>query len=180
MNNDIEKVLYSKEEIENKVASLGQQLSKDYEGKKPLVICILKGAILFMSDIVRKMDIPLEMDFMDISSYGGGTISTGEVRILKDLDTSVKDRDVLVVEDIVDTGRTLKALSELLLQREAKSIKICTLLNKPDRRVEGIDVDYVGFKVPNEFVVGYGMDYAGKYRNLPYVGVLKPAIYENN
>lgn len=180
MNNDIEKVLYSKEEIENKVASLGQQLSKDYEGKKPLVICILKGAILFMSDIVRKMDIPLEMDFMDISSYGGGTISTGEVRILKDLDTSVKDRDVLVVEDIVDTGRTLKALSELLLQREAKSIKICTLLNKPDRRVEGIDVDYVGFKVPDEFVVGYGMDYAGKYRNLPYVGVLKPAIYENN
>lgn len=180
MNNDIEKVLYSKEEIENKVASLGQQLSKDYAGKKPLVICILKGAILFMSDIVRKMDIPLEMDFMDISSYGGGTISTGEVRILKDLDTSVKDRDVLVVEDIVDTGRTLKALSELLLQREAKSIKICTLLNKPDRRVEGIDVDYVGFKVPDEFVVGYGMDYAGKYRNLPYVGVLKPAIYENN
>lgn len=180
MNNDIEKVLYSKEEIENKVASLGQQLSKDYEGKKPLVICILKGAILFMSDIVRKMDIPLEMDFMDISSYGGGTISTGEVRILKDLDTSVKGRDVLVVEDIVDTGRTLKALSELLLQREAKSIKICTLLNKPDRRVEGIDVDYVGFKVPDEFVVGYGMDYAGKYRNLPYVGVLKPAIYENN
>ena len=180
MNNDIEKVLYSKEEIENKVASLGQQLSKDYAGKKPLVICILKGAILFMSDIVRKMDIPLEMDFMDISSYGGGTISTGEVRILKDLDTSVKDRDVLVVEDIVDTGRTLKALSELLLQREAKSIKICTLLNKPDRRVEGIDVDYVGFKVPDEFVVGYGMDYAGKYRNLPYVGVVKPAIYENN
>lgn len=180
MNNDIEKVLYSREEIENKVASLGQQLSKDYAGKKPLVICILKGAILFMSDIVRKMDIPLEMDFMDISSYGGGTISTGEVRILKDLDTSVKDRDVLVVEDIVDTGRTLKALSELLLQREAKSIKICTLLNKPDRRVEGIDVDYVGFKVPDEFVVGYGMDYAGKYRNLPYVGVLKPAIYENN
>ena len=132
-----------------------------------------------MSDIVRKMDIPLEMDFMDISSYGGGTISTGEVRILKDLDTSVKDRDVLVVEDIVDTGRTLKALSELLLQREAKSIKICTLLNKPDRRVEGIDVDYVGFKVPDEFVVGYGLDYDEKYRNLPYVGVLKPEVYSH-
>lgn len=133
-----------------------------------------------MADIVRNMDIPLEMDFMDISSYGAGTISTGEVRILKDLDSSVKDRDVLIVEDIVDTGRTLKALSDLLKQREANSIKICTLLDKPERRVEGVDVDYVGFQIPDEFVVGYGMDYAGHYRNLPYVGILKREVYENN
>lgn len=117
---------------------------------------------------------------MDISSYGAGTISTGEVRILKDLDSSVKDRDVLIVEDIVDTGRTLKALSDLLKQREANSIKICTLLDKPERRVEGVDVDYVGFQIPDEFVVGYGMDYAGHYRNLPYVGILKREVYENN
>ncbi|HJF29642.1 MAG TPA: hypoxanthine phosphoribosyltransferase [Ligilactobacillus saerimneri] len=180
MNNDIDKILYSSADIQAEVKRLGQQLAADYQGKNPLVICILKGAILFMTDIVRNMDIPLEMDFMDISSYGAGTISTGEVRILKDLDSSVKDRDVLIVEDIVDTGRTLKALSDLLKQREANSIKICTLLDKPERRVEGVDVDYVGFQIPDEFVVGYGMDYAGRYRNLPYVGILKREVYENN
>ncbi|WP_338434301.1 hypoxanthine phosphoribosyltransferase [Ligilactobacillus saerimneri] len=180
MNNDIDKILYSSADIQAEVKRLGQQLAADYHGKNPLVICILKGAILFMADIVRNMDIPLEMDFMDISSYGAGTISTGEVRILKDLDSSVKDRDVLIVEDIVDTGRTLKALSDLLKQREANSIKICTLLDKPERRVEGVDVDYVGFQIPDEFVVGYGMDYAGHYRNLPYVGILKREVYENN
>ncbi|KRN27868.1 hpt protein [Lactobacillus selangorensis] len=179
MKPDIERVLFSEEDLHKVAQRLGKQLSVDYADKNPLVICVLKGAILFMTDLVREMDIPLEIDFMDVSSYGDGTVSSGEVRILKDLDTSVFQRNVLIVEDIVDTGRTLSYLMKLLKTREAKSIKICTLMDKQDRRVMNVKADYIGFEVPNEFVVGYGLDYAQHYRNLPYIGVLKPEIYEN-
>ena len=148
--------------------------------KNPLVICVLKGAILFMADIVREIDTYCELDFMDVSSYGDATESSGEVKIIKDLDVSVKDRHILIVEDIIDTGRTLERLVELLKHRKATSVKICTLLDKPERRVKSVVPDYVGFEVPNEFVVGYGLDYIGHYRNLPYVGILKPEVYENN
>ena len=144
------------------------------------VICVLKGAILFMADIVREIDTYCELDFMDVSSYGDATESSGEVKIIKDLDVSVKDRHILIVEDIIDTGRTLERLVELLKHRNAASVKICTLLDKPERRVKSVVPDYVGFEVPNEFVVGYGLDYIGHYRNLPYVGILKPEVYENN
>ena len=178
MNNDIKEVLYSKEQIAEVTKRLGKQITKDFEGKNPLVVCVLKGAVMFTTDIIREIDTYLELDFMDVSSYGEGTESSGEVKIIKDLDTSVTGRDVLIVEDIIDTGRTLQRLVELFKHRNAKSFKICTLLDKPERRVEGVKPDYVGFEVPNEFVVGYGLDFAGRYRNLGYVGILKPEVYE--
>ena len=180
MNDDIKAVLYSKEQIEMAASKMGKEITKDFDGKNTLVICVLKGAILFMADIVRHIDTYCELDFMDVSSYGDATVSSGEVKIIKDLDTSVKGRDVLIVEDIIDTGKTLESLVALLKGRNANSVKICTLLDKPERRVESVKPDYVGFEVPNEFVVGYGLDYMGRYRNLPYVGVLKPEVYENN
>lgn len=181
MNNDIKSVLYSEEAIREMTKKLGKQITEDYKDKKPLVVCILTGAVLFMTDLVREIDTYLEMDFMDVSSYGDGTVSTGDVKIIKDLDKSVKGRDVLIVEDIIDTGKTLQRITEILSMREANSIKVCTLFDKPARRTEDdIKADYVGFEVPNEFIVGYGLDYAGVYRNLPYVGVLKPEVYENN
>lgn len=179
MNNDIKAVLYSKEQIDEVARNLGERITKDFEGKNPLVICVLKGAVFFMADIVRQIDTYCELDFMDVSSYGNNTVSSGEVKIIKDLDVSVKGRNVLIVEDIIDTGRTLASLVELLKSRDAASVKICTLLDKPDRRVKTVKPDYVGFEVPNEFVVGYGLDFQGHYRNLPYVGILKPEIYEN-
>ena len=179
MNNDIKAVLYSKEQIDEVARNLGERITKDFEGKNPLVICVLKGAVLLMADIVRQIDTYCELDFMDVSSYGNNTVSSGEVKIIKDLDVSVKGRNVLIVEDIIDTGRTLASLVELLKSRDAASVKICTLLDKPDRRVKTVKPDYVGFEVPNEFVVGYGLDFQGHYRNLPYVGILKPEIYEN-
>ena len=179
MHQDIESILYDQEAIAQVTARLGQQLTTDYAGKNPLVICVLKGAMLFMADLVRQIDTHLEMDFLDVSSYQGGTESTGEVKIIKDLDTPIKDRDVLIVEDIVDTGRTLNYLVDLLKYRQAKSVKICTLLNKPETRVVPVEVDYVGFKVPNAFLVGYGLDYAEQYRNLPYIGILKASVYQN-
>lgn len=178
MNNDIKEVLYSQEDIKAVAEKLGQEITKDYEGKNPIVICVLKGAILFMADIAREIKTYCELDFMDVSSYGDATVSSGEVKIIKDLDTSVKDRHVLIIEDIIDTGRTLERLVDLLEHRNAASVKICTLLDKPERRVEGVKPDYVGFEVPNEFVVGYGLDFAGRYRNLGYVGILKPEVYE--
>lgn len=177
MNDDIEKILYSKEDIVRVSQKLGKQITQDYEGKNPLVVCILKGAILFMSDIVREIDTYCELDFMDVSSYGNAQVSSGSVKVIKDLDVSVEDRNVLIIEDIIDTGRTLQTLVDLFEHRNAKSVKICTLLDKKERRVEGVAPDYVGFEVPNEFVVGYGLDFLGHYRNLPYVGVLKPRIY---
>ena len=179
MDNDILKVLYSKEQLHEFNVKLAAELKRDYAGKFPLMVCILKGAVLFMTDLVREMDEYVELDFMDVSSYGSGTESSGDVKILKDLDTSVKGRDVIIVEDIVDTGATLVALMKLFETRQAKSVKVCSLLDKPSRREQDVKVDYVGVTVPNEFVVGYGLDYAEKYRNLPYIGVLNPEIYSN-
>ncbi|MFD0897142.1 hypoxanthine phosphoribosyltransferase [Loigolactobacillus binensis] len=178
MHQDIERILYDQAAIAQVTERLGAQITTDYAGKNPLVICVLKGAMLFMADLVRQIDTHLEMDFLDVSSYQGGTQSTGEVKIIKDLDTPIKDRDVLIVEDIVDTGRTLNYLVDLLKYRQAKSVKICTLLNKPETRVVPVHADYVGFKVPNAFLVGYGLDYAEQYRNLPYIGILKSAVYQ--
>lgn len=180
MNDDILKVLYSREQLQNATQELGKQITDDFKGKDPLVICILKGAAVFYSDLVREINTYCELDFMDVSSYGNGTVSSGDVKIVKDLDESVENRDVLIVEDIIDTGRTLKCLVDLFTKRNAKSVKICTLLDKPDRRIEGVVPDYTGFKVPNEFVVGFGLDYRGHYRNLPFIGVLKPEIYADN
>ncbi|MGG3423051.1 hypoxanthine phosphoribosyltransferase [Heyndrickxia faecalis] len=177
MNQDIEKILITEEEVQRKVKELGEQLTKEYDGRFPLAVGVLKGAMMFMADLVKHMDTYLEMDFMDVSSYGNSTVSSGEVKILKDLDTSVEGRDVLIIEDIIDSGMTLSYLVELFRYRKAKSIKIVTLLDKPSGRKADIQADYVGFIVPDEFVVGYGLDYAEKYRNLPYIGILKPAVY---
>lgn len=178
LEKDIEKILITKEEIALRCKELGQELTEEYQGKNPLVIGVLKGSIHFMADICREMDCYLELDFMDVSSYGNATVSSGEVRILKDLDTNVEGRDLLIVEDIIDSGRTLGYLVDLFKYRKANSVKIVTLLDKPEGRVVDIEADYVGFDVPNEFVVGYGLDYAEQYRNLPYVGVLKPSVYQ--
>jgi len=178
MKNDMERVLFSQEQLAEKTKELGKRLTKDYQDKNPLVVGILKGAMPFLSDLVKEMDIYLEMDFMDVSSYGNGTVSSGEVKIVKDLNTNVEGRDLLLVEDIIDSGRTLQYLTDMFKYRKARSVKIVTLLDKPEGRVVDITADYVGFLVPNEFVVGYGLDYAERYRNLPYVGILKPEIYE--
>lgn len=178
MHPDLEKVFISKEEIDEKVKEIASKLDKDYANKNPLMICILKGSVLFYSDIIRAMTIPLEMDFMSISSYGSGTTS-GIVKLVKDLDTSIENRHIVIVEDIVDTGHTLFYLKKLLYQRNPASIKICTLLDKFERREADITPDYKAFDIANEFVVGYGLDYAQKYRNLPEIGVLKKEIYTN-
>lgn len=177
MNDDILRVLYDQEAIRAMVDRLATELRRDYAGKNPLVIGILKGAVMFMTDLVRAVGDYLEIDFMDVSSYGSATESSGEVKILKDLDTSVAGRDVIIVEDIVDTGRTLAYLMKLFETRNAHSVRVCALMDKPERRIKAVTADYVGTQVPNEFVVGYGLDYAERYRNLPYIGVLKPAIY---
>ena len=179
LDKDIERVLVSKEEIQEAVDRLGKELTRDYQGKQVVVVGILKGAAIFMADIIRSMDVYLDIDFMDVSSYGDAFESSGEVKIIKDLDTRLESRHVLVVEDIIDTGRTLSYLVDLFKYRKAASVKVCTLLDKPERRVvKDLVPDYVGLEVPNEFVVGYGLDYLQKYRNLPYIGVLKPEIYQ--
>ncbi|MBR1821101.1 MAG: hypoxanthine phosphoribosyltransferase [Clostridia bacterium] len=182
MEKDIARVLLSEEQIQTRVQELGRQIAWDYRGKNPAMICILKGAIMFYTDLLRAMPIQLSMDFMDVSSYGKRTKSSGEVEIRKDLSTSIENRHVIIVEDIIDSGFTLTYLTRMLAARGAASIKVCTLLDKPSRRAPGITLksDYSGFEVGDEFVVGYGLDYAEAYRNLPYIGVLKPEIYENN
>ena len=182
MENDIARVLLSQEEIQNRVQELGRQIAWDYRGKNPAMVCILKGAIMFYTDLLRAMSIQLSMDFMAVSSYGKSTKSSGEVEIRKDLSTSIENRHVIIVEDIIDSGFTLTYLSRMLAARGAASIKICTLLDKPARRAPGITLkaDYSGFEIPDGFVVGYGLDFAEAYRNLPYIGILKPEIYENN
>lgn len=174
---DIEEVLITEEEIQEKVRELGEVLTGEYQDKFPLAIGILKGAMPFMSDLLKRLDAYVELDFMDVSSYGNATVSSGEVKIIKDLNTSVEGRDVLIVEDIIDSGKTLSYLVELLKYRKANSVKIVTLLDKPTGRKVDLEADYVGFIVPDAFVVGYGLDYAEKYRNLPYIGVLKKEIY---
>ncbi|MCE5172392.1 hypoxanthine phosphoribosyltransferase [Paenibacillus profundus] len=177
MHNDIEKVVFSEEQIQARVQELGEQLSRDYEGKCPLVICVLKGAFIFMADLVKRISVPLELDFMAVSSYGASTKSSGVVRIIKDLDVPVDGRDVLIVEDIIDTGLTLSYLIEVLQGRKANSIRVVTLFDKPARRTVDMEANYKGFVLPDEFIVGYGLDFAERYRNLPYIGVLKPEIY---
>jgi hypoxanthine phosphoribosyltransferase len=179
MRNDIDHILLSEEQIQARVREMGAQIAKDYADKNPTMICILKGAVMFYADLLRAIDVPLSMDFMAVSSYGNRTKSSGEVEIRKDLSTSIENKHVIIVEDIVDSGFTLSYLSRMLAARGAASIKLCTLLDKPERRAPGITLksDYSGFIVGDEFVVGYGLDYAEKYRNLPYIGVLKPEIY---
>ncbi|MDQ0856793.1 hypoxanthine phosphoribosyltransferase [Bacillus sp. V2I10] len=180
MKQDIEKVLITEEEISVKVKELGKVLTEEYKDRFPLAIGVLKGAMPFMADLLKNIDTYLEMDFMDVSSYGTSTVSSGEVKILKDLDTSVEGRDILIIEDIIDSGLTLSYLVELFRYRKAKTISIVTLLDKPTGRKADIQADYVCFEVPDAFVVGYGLDYIERYRNLPYIGVLKPEIYQNN
>ena len=179
MINDIEKVMISKEQIQAKLEQLGKIISNDYRDKQDiLMVGVLKGAVIFMSDLVRYIDIPVHLDFMAVSSYGTSTESSGVVRILKDLDKSVEGKNIIIVEDIIDSGLTLSYLSDILRSRKPASLKICTLLDKPSRRKANITVDYLGFEIPDYFVVGYGLDYAGKYRNLPDICILKPEVYQ--
>ncbi|TES55466.1 hypoxanthine phosphoribosyltransferase [Halalkalibacterium halodurans] len=179
MRDEIQEILITEEEIQAKIVELGKQITEEYEGKFPLVIGVLKGAMPFMGDLTKRIDTHLEMDFMDVSSYGKGTVSSGEVKIIKDLDTSVEGRDVLIVEDIIDSGLTLSYLIELFHYRKAKSVKVVTLLDKPEGRKVDLVPDMAGFTVPDAFVVGYGLDYAERYRNLPFIGILKPEVYES-
>jgi hypoxanthine phosphoribosyltransferase len=174
---DVKEVLISSQEIEDKVREIGARITEDYKGEKPLLIGILRGAVVVMSDLMRNIDLQCELDFMDISSYGTGTSSSGVVRILKDLEEDITDRHVLIVEDIIDTGLTLSYLLRSLQARKPASLEICALLSKPSRRRAELDVRYLGFEVPDEFVVGYGLDYAGAYRNLPDICVLKPEVF---
>ena len=179
MHNDIQEVLYSEEVIQKKVQELGAAVSREYAGRNPLVICVLKGAFIFMADLSKNITIPIELDFMAVSSYGNSTRSSGEVKIIKDLDSSVDGRDVIIVEDIIDSGLTLSYLIDVLERRNALSVSVVALFDKPGRRTVDLQADYTGFTIPDEFVVGYGLDYAERYRNLPYVGVLKPEVYSS-
>lgn len=177
MDRDIDHVLVDEESIRKRVAELGEQLSRDYAGKEVVLLCILKGASVFFTDLARALDLHIKMEFMSISSYGDSQETSGVVRITKDMDSSIEGKDVIIAEDIMDSGLTLSHLKKVLSARNPNSLKICTLLDKPSRRICDLQPDYCGFTIPNEFVVGYGLDYAGKYRNLPYVGVLKPSVY---
>ena len=178
MKNDMLKTLYSKKDLEQTVARLGKEITEDYKGKTPVMVAVLRGAFIFMADLVRAMEIPCTVDFMVVSSYGKGTVSSGSVKIIKDLDTNIEGKDVIIVEDILDSGVTLSNLIRLLQQRRPASIKICTLFDKPARHKVQINVDYNGLEVPDEFIVGYGLDYAEIYRNYPEIAVLKPSVYE--
>lgn len=165
-------VLISEEDVDRRIRELGEQISRDYEGKSVHLICILKGSVYFTCELAKRITVPVTMDFMQCSSYGAATKSSGIVRLVKDLDEPITDREVIIIEDIIDSGRTLSHLKQLLMQRSPSSLKLCTLLDKPDRRVVDVDVEYVGFQIEDKFVVGYGLDYDQHYRNLPYVGVI--------
>ena len=167
------KVLLTEEELSVKIQTIGEQISRDYAGKEVHLICVLKGGVFFMCELAKRITVPVSLDFMAVSSYGSGTKSGGVVKIVKDLDEPIKGKHVIVVEDIVDSGRTLSYLLEMLWARNPESMRLCTLLDKPDRRVVEVRTDYVGFQIPDEFVVGYGLDYAQKYRTLPYIGVVE-------
>lgn len=167
------RVLLSEEEVDKRIQEIGEQISRDYAGKQVHLVCVLKGGSFFMCELAKRISVPVSLDFMSVSSYGSDTKSSGVVKIVKDLDESLKDKDVLVVEDIVDSGRTLSYLMEMLRDRKPASLSLCTLLDKPDRRVIDVKVDYTGFQIPDEFVVGYGLDYDQKYRNLPYIGIVE-------
>ena len=169
------KVLVPEEEVDARIRALGEQISKDYEGKQIHLICVLKGGVFFMCELAKRITVPVSLDFMSVSSYGDDTKSSGVVRLAKDLDESIENKEVLIVEDIIDSGNTLYYLMDVLRQRKPASLRLCTLLDKPDRRVKDVHVDWTGFEIPDEFVVGYGLDYAQKYRNLPYIGVVEVA-----
>ena len=177
MHQDIERILYTEEDLRKRVRELGVQITADYAGKQPVLASVLRGSFVFMADLVRAIDLPLTVDFMALSSYGTGTVSTGQVEIKKDLSDSIAGRDLIIVEDILGSGNTLYYMREVIQARKPASIRLCTLMDKPDRRTKPITADYVGFTIPNAFIVGYGLDYNEKYRNLPYVGILKPEIY---
>ena len=169
------KVLITEEEVDARIRELGEKISKEYEGKQIHLICVLKGGVFFMCELAKRITVPVSMDFMCVGSYGDGTKSSGVVRLAKDLDESIDNKEVLIVEDIIDSGNTLYYLMDVLRQRKPASLRLCTLLDKPDRRVKDVHVDWTGFEIPDEFVVGYGLDYAQKYRNLPYIGVVEVA-----
>lgn len=177
MREDVLRVLLSEEEIHAKVQEMGRKITEDYKNSNLMLVTVLKGAVVFMADIMRQIDVPAEIDFMVVSSYGSGVKSSGVVKIVKDLDVPLEGKDILIVEDILDSGLTLSYIKELLSSRGPRSIKIATLLDKPSRRKVDLQADYVGFSVPDEFVIGYGLDYDEKYRNLPYIGILKPEVY---
>ena len=177
MHQDVEQILYTEEELRSRVKDLGAQITADYAGKFPMLISILRGSYIFMADLTRAINLPVTVDFMAVSSYGAGTVSSGQVEIKKDLSDTIEGRDLIIVEDILDSGNTLHYLMKVLQARKPASIRICTLMDKPERRTQPITADYVGFTIPDAFIVGYGLDYDEKYRNLPYVGVLKPEVY---
>ncbi|MCQ2489546.1 MAG: hypoxanthine phosphoribosyltransferase [Clostridia bacterium] len=177
MNDDVKEVLLTEEQIHEIVEGLGKKITEDYRGKNLVLVSVLKGSVVFMADLMRAIDLPCSIDFMVVSSYGAGTESSGVVKIIKDLDADLRGVDLLIVEDILDTGRTLSSLIKILKMRNPNSVKICTFLDKPERRLADISADYVGACVPDEFVVGYGLDYDEIYRNIPYLGVLKPEVY---
>ncbi len=177
MHQDVERILYTEEELKNRVRELGMQITADYRGKAPVLASVLRGSYIFMADLTRAIDLPISVDFMAVSSYGSGTASSGQVEIKKDLSDSIEGKDLLIVEDILDSGNTLYYLLDVLRARKPASVRICTLMDKPARRQKPIKADYVGFSIPDAFIVGYGLDYDEKYRNLPYVGVLKPSVY---
>ena len=177
MHEHVESILYSEAQLRQRVKELGAQITADYAGKEPVLASVLRGSYIFMADLTRAIDLPVTVDFMAVSSYGAGTKSSGQVEIKKDLSDSIEGRDLIIVEDILDSGNTLFYLMEILKARKPASIRICTLMDKPDRRTQPIVADYVGFTIPDAFVVGYGLDYDEKYRNLPYVGILKPSVY---
>ncbi len=177
MNKDIESILFTEAEIKAKVKEIGEQITKDFAGKNVVLVGVLKGAFVFLSDLVRCIDLDCSVDFLTASSYGKGAVTSGKVTIAKDVGGSLEGKDVIVVEDILDSGVTMTFLKKYLAERNPESISVCTLLDKPDRRITDVKADYFGFISPNEFLVGYGLDYAEKYRNLPYIGILKPEIY---
>ncbi len=178
LEKNIEKVLLTKEQLEQRIKELGAEITRDYQGKELVLAAVLRGSYVFMADLTRAIDLPLTVDFMAVSSYGAGTVSSGQVEIKKDLSDPIEGKNLLIIEDILDSGNTLYYLMDVLSARHPASIRICTLLDKPERRVKPIKADYAGFVIPDAFVVGYGLDYAEKYRNLPYVGVLKPEVYQ--
>ena len=177
MLEDIKEVLFSEEDIKAIVKRLGAQISEDYKDRKLLMVSVLKGSVMIMADLMREITIPCEIDFMSVSSYGNDTKTSGIVRILKDLDRNIEGYDLLIVEDILDSGKTLSYIQDILSARKPNSIRICTLFDKPDRRQVDLNAEYIGTVVPDEFIVGYGLDYAEKYRNLPFVGILKESVY---
>ncbi len=179
IHEDVERVLISEEQLKKRIKELAAQINADYAGESLIVVTILKGGVMFAVDLMRALDLPVEIEFMCASSYGASSKSSGVVKIEKDLDCSIEGRNVLLVEDIIDSGLTLKYITDMLRERNPKSLEICTILDKPSRRKADVDVKYTGFEIPDEFVIGYGLDYAQKHRNLPYVGILKRSVYEN-